>query len=167
MRNLSNDDLVISASRGLKTGVENDIFWSEIGSAFRQPGGTPRQKNPRSTPSGSSLLFFPCLFLYNLLLHTIACAALILRNSFRDFVRSSYGESWDSSCEKSWIPVQNHWAPVQKTTSSTLKMFGSYVTRQLHIENLKTDSKPLYHSLLKLIYNPHNENEGTKINMHR
>ena len=23
------------------------------------------------------------------------------------------------------------------------------------------------HSLLKLIYNPHNENEGTKINMHR
>ena len=46
-------------------------------------------------------------------------------------------------------------------------MLGSYVTRQLHIENLKTDSKPLYHSLLKLIYNPHNENEGTKINMHR
>ena len=31
MLNLSNDDIVISASLGLKTGVENDIFRSEIG----------------------------------------------------------------------------------------------------------------------------------------
>ena len=23
-----------------------------------------------------------------------------------DFITSTYGESWDSSCEKSWVPVQ-------------------------------------------------------------
>ena len=44
-------------------------------------------------------------------------------------------------------------------------MLGSYVTRQLL--NLKTDSKTLYQSLLKLIYSPNNKNKGTKINMHR
>ena len=26
-----------------------------------------------------------------------------------DFVTNSYGESWDLSCEKSWVPVQNQW----------------------------------------------------------
>ena len=26
---------------GLKTGVENGIFWSEIGEGFREPGGAP------------------------------------------------------------------------------------------------------------------------------
>ena len=35
---------------GLKTGVENDIFWSEIGSGFGEPGGTPLPRIPRSTP---------------------------------------------------------------------------------------------------------------------
>ena len=29
---------------GLKTGVENDIFWSEIGSGFGDVGGTPPPK---------------------------------------------------------------------------------------------------------------------------
>ena len=41
--------------RGLKTGVENDTFWSEIGSGFGEPGGTvlpPRI--PWSTPRGPS-----------------------------------------------------------------------------------------------------------------
>ena len=42
-----------------------------------------------------------------------------------DFVRNSYGESWDSSCEKTWVPVQNHWDSVPKTTSSKLKKLGS------------------------------------------
>ena len=32
------------------TGVENGIFWSEIGSGFGEPGGTPLPKIPRSTP---------------------------------------------------------------------------------------------------------------------
>ena len=36
--------------KGLKTGVENGKFWSEIGSGFGEPGGTPLPKIPRSTP---------------------------------------------------------------------------------------------------------------------
>ena len=35
---------------GLKTGVKNDNFWSKIGSAFGQPGGTLPTKNSRDTP---------------------------------------------------------------------------------------------------------------------
>ena len=35
---------------GLKTGVENGIFWSEIGSSFEERGGTPLPRIPRSTP---------------------------------------------------------------------------------------------------------------------
>ena len=31
-------------------GVENDIFWSEIGSGFGEPGGTTPPIIPRSTP---------------------------------------------------------------------------------------------------------------------
>ena len=34
---------------GLKTGVENGMFWSEIGSGFGELGGTPLPKIPRST----------------------------------------------------------------------------------------------------------------------
>ena len=30
-------------------GVENDIFWSEIGSGFGEPGGTPAPRIPRRT----------------------------------------------------------------------------------------------------------------------
>ena len=29
-----------------------------------------------------------------------------------DFATNSYGESYDSSCEKSWVPVHNQWVPV-------------------------------------------------------
>ena len=35
---------------GLKTGVENDIFWPEIGSGFGETGGTLPPKFLRSTP---------------------------------------------------------------------------------------------------------------------
>ena len=37
-----------------------------------------------------------------------------------DFVTNSYGESWDSSCEKSWVPVQKQQlqVPVQKNNES-------------------------------------------------
>ena len=42
---------MISALRpGLKTGVENYIFWFEIGSGFGEPGGTPQPRIPWSTP---------------------------------------------------------------------------------------------------------------------
>ena len=36
----------------LKTGVENDIFWSEIRSGFGEPGGTPHREFPVVPPSG-------------------------------------------------------------------------------------------------------------------
>ena len=35
---------------GLKTGMGNGIFWSEIGSGFGDKGGTPPPKIPRSIP---------------------------------------------------------------------------------------------------------------------
>jgi len=35
---------------GLKTGMGNGIFWSEIGSGFGDAGGTSPPKIPRSTP---------------------------------------------------------------------------------------------------------------------
>ena len=47
--NLSNDD-IISWRTGLKMGVKNDIFWSEIGSGFWEPCGTPPPRIPRNTP---------------------------------------------------------------------------------------------------------------------
>ena len=34
---------------GLKTGMENGMFWSEIGSGFPELGGTPPPRIPRST----------------------------------------------------------------------------------------------------------------------
>ena len=36
---------------GIKTGVKTDSFWSEIGSAFGEPGGTPPPRIPKITPS--------------------------------------------------------------------------------------------------------------------
>jgi len=38
---------------GLKTGMGNGTFWSEIGSGFGDTGGTPPPKIPRSTPPGA------------------------------------------------------------------------------------------------------------------
>ena len=35
---------------GLKTGVKNDNFWSKIGSAFGEPGGTPPPRIPEIPP---------------------------------------------------------------------------------------------------------------------
>ena len=32
--------------------MDNDIFWSEIGSGFGEPGGTPPPRVPRSIPLG-------------------------------------------------------------------------------------------------------------------
>ena len=50
--NLRNDDIISAERPGLKTGVENYIFWSEIGSGFGEPGGTPPPRISRSTPPG-------------------------------------------------------------------------------------------------------------------
>jgi len=37
---------------GLKTGVGNGIFWSEIGSGFGDAGGTPPPKISKEYPPG-------------------------------------------------------------------------------------------------------------------
>ena len=50
--NLSNDDIISALRPGVKTGVENYIFGSEIGSGFGEPWGTPPPRFPRSTPPG-------------------------------------------------------------------------------------------------------------------
>ena len=34
----------------MKTGVKNDIFWSEIGSGFGEPDGTPPTGSPIPIP---------------------------------------------------------------------------------------------------------------------
>ena len=48
---------------------------------------------------------------------TISAFTLYTGNSHCHSVTVTvYGESWDSTCEKSWVPVQNHWVPVQKTS---------------------------------------------------
>ena len=39
----------------LKTGVENDIFWSEIGSGFGEPGGTSLPGISGSIPPGNMI----------------------------------------------------------------------------------------------------------------
>ena len=66
---------------------------------------------------------------------------------FRDFVTNSSGESWDSSCKKSCVPVK-------KKKSSKLKMLGRLCNQTV---KLKTDSKTLYYSRLKLIILNHNK----------
>ena len=60
-----------------------------------------------------------------------------------DFVTNSYGESWESSCEKSLVPVQKQ---QKKSVSPKLNMFCNVTV------NLKTDSNDLYYLSLKLKY---------------
>ena len=43
---LSNDNKISALRSGLKTGVENYIFWSEVGSGFGEPGCTPPPRIP-------------------------------------------------------------------------------------------------------------------------
>ena len=35
---------------------------------------------------------------------------------YSDFVRNSYGESWDSSCEKSWVLIS--WEPMSLSSKN-------------------------------------------------
>ena len=41
---------VLGAPPGQKTSMENNIFWSEIGSGFGEPGGTTSTRIPRGAP---------------------------------------------------------------------------------------------------------------------
>ena len=53
------------------------------------------------------------------------------------------GPVWDSSCENSWVPVK-------KKTESDIENAWAFMFNQR--VNLKTDSKTLFHSTLKLKY---------------
>ena len=48
-----------------ENGRENNIFWSEIGSGFGEPGGTTPPRIPRSAPSGIWVSVKCCLFIKN------------------------------------------------------------------------------------------------------
>ena len=47
--------------------MENDIFWSEIGSGFGKPGGTLPTKNSQEYPTGVIDKLFIYLLVYFLL----------------------------------------------------------------------------------------------------
>ena len=64
-------------------------------------------------------------------------------------VTNSYGESWDSSCEKYWVPVQKHRVPGKKKKVCDWKCVGLCVTRQLIWLISLTDSKTLYYCSTK------------------
>ena len=49
----SKDNIISALRPSLKMVVENYIFWSEIRSGFREPGGTPSLRIPRSIPRGN------------------------------------------------------------------------------------------------------------------
>ena len=69
-----------------------------------------------------------------------------------NFVTNSYGESWDSSCEKSWVPVHDQCVPVKKKQGvRNWKYLGFYSVCNETV-NMETGAKTLYHSLLKLKY---------------
>ena len=65
-----------------------------------------------------------------------------------DFVANTYGESWDSSCEKSSVPVHTQ---LKKTRTPKLKMPGPSCNQTVYLE---TDAKTFYYSLLKLKCSP-------------
>ena len=53
---------------GLKTGVENNMFWSEIGSAFGEPGAAHPTKNSQGYLPGinvKTIKPFSCQFFYS------------------------------------------------------------------------------------------------------
>ena len=67
--------------------------------------------------------FFHFKVLYNKVLAAFlcifhCCKRLCYNDAHSDFVTNRYGESWDSSCEKTWVPVWNHWELVKKNNES-------------------------------------------------
>ena len=65
------------------------------------------------------------LWLYTTGTPRLGCVLCILAKAMsRDFVTNSYGQSRDSSCKISSVPVKNQWVPVKKKTSPKLKMLG-------------------------------------------
>ena len=65
---------------------------------------------------------------------------------------NSYSESWDSSCEKSWLlPAQNQWVPVKVKPSPKL-ITGLHIYGRLcnQTVNLKTESSVLQNTEIKI-----------------
>ena len=61
------------------------------------------------------------------------CCIMIMINLivlYSDNVSNSYGKSWVSSCEKAWVPLQNHWVPVQGTMRPWVFMYPQLIWRQ-------------------------------------
>ena len=82
-----------------------------------------------------------------------------------DFVRNSHGESWESSCEKTWVPDQNHWDSVKKKTSSKLKKLGSLCDQAVTESEDRLQNSLSQCTEIKMQYSYwNNKNEGTKIN---
>ena len=61
-----------------------------------------------------------------------------------------YGESWDSSCEKSWVPVHDQCVPVKKKQGVLNWKYLGFYSLCNQTVNMETGAKTLYHSLLKL-----------------
>ena len=70
-----------------------------------------------------------------------------------NFVTNSYGESFDSSCEKIMSPCPEQVSPQLKSKQGVLKRKW-LVPLCNQTVNLETDAKTLYYSLLKLKYSP-------------
>ena len=56
-----------------------------------------------------------------------------------------YGKSWDSSCEKSWVQVQNDWVLVQKDNEQQTENVWAFITQLiwtaiLQFTEIKTES---------------------------
>ena len=82
-----------------------------------------------------------------------------------DFVRNSHGESWESSCEKTWVPDQNHWDSVKKKTSSKLKKLGSLCDQAVTESEDRLQNSLSQCTEIKMQSSYwNNKNEGTKIN---
>ena len=56
LQRLRNDHIISALRPGLKMGVENSLFWSEIGSGFEELGGILPLRIPRSNPTGLKAL---------------------------------------------------------------------------------------------------------------
>ena len=73
-----------------------------------------------------------------------AWVVLLFNGKVRDvngLVTNSYGQSWDSSCEKYWVPVQKYWVPdIKNIQVCNWKCFGLCVTRQLWLMLVKSGS---------------------------
>ena len=63
----------------MKTGVENYIFWCQIGSGFEEPGSTVPPKIPRSTPPPPPTQAKPPISFFFMFAHT----QRITRNSLK------------------------------------------------------------------------------------